>query len=113
MARLAFADPDVTEQVSALRDRPGASELASALAAIVERSRPEGPFTGRGEVVVGAVVGAYASMRDAGAGDPAAATAAAMLGAVGGGTAASVGRFIQEEIAAVGVAEYLRTAERP
>jgi hypothetical protein len=113
LARLAFADPDVTEQVSALRDRPGASELASALAAIVERSRPEGPFTGRGEVVVGAVVGAYASMRDAGAGDPAAATAAAMLGAVGGGTAASVGRFIQEEIAAVGVAEYLRTAERP
>jgi hypothetical protein len=52
-------------------------------------------------------------MRDAGAGDPAAATAAAMLGAVGGGTAASVERFIQEQIAAVGVTEYLRTAERP
>jgi hypothetical protein len=50
-------------------------------------------------------------MMDAGSGDPADATTAAVLGAVGGGTAASIGPFIQEQIAAVGVADYLRSDE--
>jgi hypothetical protein len=113
LARQAFGDADVADRARAIRERPGASELASAIAGIVERSRSGGPFAPRAEVVVGAVVGAYASMRGAGAGDPAAATTAAVLGAVGGGTAVSMGRFIQEQIAAVGVDEYLGTDERP
>ena len=111
LARQAFEDADVTDQVSAIRDRPGASVLASAIAGIVGGA-------GRGHVRptrggrVGAVVGAYAGLMDAGGGDDADATAAAVLGAVGGGTAVSVGRFIQEQIAAVGVGEYLRTDEQ-
>lgn len=111
LARQAFADGDLTEQVRAISDRPGATELASAIAAVAERSRTGGLFNGRGEIVVGAVLGAYASMRDAGSGDPDAATTAAVLGAVGGGTAASVDRFVREQIAAVGVSEYLRASE--
>ena len=86
--------------------------LASAIAGVVERTRTGGPFAPRGVVVVGAVVGAYAAMKDAGSGNRDDATAAAVLGAVGGGTAASVGPFIQEQIAAVGAEAYLATDDR-
>jgi hypothetical protein len=58
------------------------------------------------------VLGAYASLRDGGSGGPAAATTSAVLGAVGGGTAVSVGRFVQQQIAAVGIEEYLRAGEQ-
>jgi hypothetical protein len=111
LARRAFDDADVAEQATAIKERPGASELACAIAGIAERSRAGGPFGRPAEVVVAAVVGAYAAMMDAGSGDPADATTAAVLGAVGGGTAASIGPFIQEQIAAVGVADYLRSDE--
>jgi hypothetical protein len=50
-------------------------------------------------------------MKDAGSGRPEDATAAAVLGAVGGGTATSVGRFVQAQIAAVGVPAYLASAD--
>jgi hypothetical protein len=112
LARQAFDDRDVTDRARAVRERPGASALASAIAGIVERSRPGDPFARRGDVVIGAVIGAYAAMTDAGSGNADEATAAAVLGAVGGGTAVSVGRFLQERIAEVGVAEYLRTDEQ-
>ena len=112
LARQAFADGDVAHQVRAISDRPGASELSIAIAGVAERSRSGDPFAGRGEVVVGAVLGAYAGMRDAGAGGPDAATTAAVLGAVGGGTAVSVGRFVREQITAVGIEEYLRASEQ-
>jgi hypothetical protein len=112
LARRAFDDADVAEQAAAIRERPGASELASAIAGIAERSRSGGPFGRRAEVLVAAVVGAYAAMMDAGSGNPADATAAAVLGAVGAGTAATVGPFIHEQISAVGVAEYLRSDGR-
>ena len=112
LARGAFDDADVTDQIRAITERPGAGVLASAIAGIVERSRSGDVFARRGEIVVGAVVGAYAAMMDAGGGDQEAATAAAVLGAVGGGTAVSVGRLIQEQIAAVGVAQYLATDDR-
>ena len=112
LARSAFDDADVADRVRAITDRPGASVLASAIAGVVERIRTGSPFAPRGDVVVGAVVGAYAAMRDAGSGNREDATAAAVLGAVGGGTAASVGRFIQEQIAAVGVPAYLATDDR-
>jgi hypothetical protein len=111
LARRAFDDADVAGQATAISERPGASELACAIAGIAERSRPGGPFGRPADVVVAAVVGAYAAMMDAGSGNPADAITAAVLGAVGGGTAASVGPFIREQIAAVGVSGYLQPVE--
>lgn len=109
LGRLAFDGADVTEQVQAVRERPGASRLASALAPIVERGPVRARFATRADVLIGAVTGAYAGMRSAGSGDRA---QAAVLGAVGGGTAGAVGRFVRERIAEVGEAEYLRPDER-
>jgi hypothetical protein len=112
LARQAFAEAEVADQVRAITDRPGVSVLASAIAGVVEKSRPGGDlFAPPASVVVGAVVGAYAGLMDAGSAETADAVTAAVLGAVGGGTAASVGRFIQERIAEVGVPEYLRTSD--
>ena len=112
LARRAFDDADVADQATAIRERSGASDLACAIAGIAERSRAGGPFGRRGDVVVAAVVGAYAAMMDAGSGNDADATTAAVLGAIGAGTAATVGPFIQEQITAVGVAQYLSSDER-
>lgn len=112
LARRAFDGADVTAQAAAIRERPGASELACSIAAIAERSRGGSPFGRPADVVVAAVVGAYAAMMDAGSGQPSDATTAAVLGAVGGATAASVAPFIREQIAAVGAAEYLRADEQ-
>jgi hypothetical protein len=111
LARSAFDDADVADRLRAITDRPDASVLASAIAGVVERIRTGSPFAPRGDVVVGAVVGAYAAMKDAGRGNREDATAAAVLGAVGGGAAVSVGRFIQDQIAAVGVPAYLATPD--
>ena len=113
LARRAFDDADVTEEVAAIRERPGATTLGLAIAGVVERSHPgDATFAPRAEVLIGAVVGAYAGLVDAGNPDPADATTAAVMGAVGGGTAVSVGPFIQQRIAEIGVAEYLRTDEQ-
>jgi len=112
LARRAFDDADVADQATAIRERSGASDLACAIAGIAELSRAGGPFGRRGDVVVAAVVGAYAAMMDAGSGNDADATTAAVLGAIGAGTAATVGPFIQEQITAVGVAQYLSSDER-
>jgi len=109
LARLAFEDADLTEQVRVIRERPDASPLASTIAAIVERTGPgDGGPAGRAEVMVGAVIGAYAGLRDTGGRNQ---TYAAVVGAVAGGIAASVGRFIRERIAEVGAAEYVRIDE--
>jgi hypothetical protein len=111
LARLAFEDADLADPARVIRDRPTASVLASAIASIAERSGTGSQFAPRAEVVVGAVVGAYAGLMDAGGGDPAQATTAAVLGAVGGATAVSLGRFVHEQVGRVGVGEYLRTDE--
>jgi hypothetical protein len=97
LARRAFDDADVADQATAIRERPGASELACAIAGIAERSRAGGPFGRRGDVVVAAVVGAYAAMMDAGSGNDADATTAAVLGAVGAGTAATVAQYLSSD----------------
>ena len=55
LARRAFDDADVADQATAIRERPGASDLACAIAGIAERSRVGGPFGRRGDVVVAAV----------------------------------------------------------
>jgi hypothetical protein len=108
LGRLAFDGADVTEQVRMIRERPGATPLASALAAIVQRG-PVGPDSaGRSDVLIGAVTGAYAGLSSGGSGDRA---EAAVLGAVGGGTAVAVGRFVRERISEVGESEYLRPGE--
>jgi hypothetical protein len=112
LGRQAFAEADVADQVSAILNRPNVSALASAIAGVVQRSRPGGdPLAHRASVVVGAVVGAYAGLLDAGSAEPADAMTAAVLGAVGGGTAASLAPFINQQIADVGVPEYLRTSD--
>jgi hypothetical protein len=108
LGRLAFDGADVTEQVRMIQERPGATPLASALAAIVQRG-PVGPDSaGRADVLIGAVTGAYAGLSSGGSGDRA---EAAVLGAVGGGTAVAVGRFVRERISEVGESEYLRPGE--
>jgi hypothetical protein len=112
LAQLAFDDQDLAVRAAAIRDRPGASAIAAAIAGVAERSRTGGgPFAARGAAVIGAVVGAYAAMADAGSGHPADASTAAVLGAVGGGTAVSVDRFVHEQILAVGLQEYLSATE--
>ena len=105
LARLAFDGADVGEQVRTIRERPGATRLAAALASIVERGPVSAQFATRADVLIGAVTGAYAGLLNAGSGDG---TQAAVLGAVGGGTAAAVGQFVRERITEVGEAEYLR-----
>ena len=110
LGRLAFEDADVSDQVRAIRERPGASPLAAALAEIVERAQPgDGDFARRAPVLVGAAIGAYAAIRDAGG--PDLRVEAAVLGAIGGGTAAAVGGFVQEQISTIGPGEYVRTDE--
>jgi hypothetical protein len=109
LARQAFEDADVADRARAIRERPGASVLAAAIAGIVERSGTGNQFAPRAQVVVGAVLGAYAGLTDAGSADPDEATTAAVLGAVGGATAVSLGRFVSEQVGRVGVADYLRT----
>ena len=108
LGRLAFDGADVTEQVRVIKERPETTHLASALASIVERGPVSGQFATRADVLIGAVTGAYAGLMNVGSGDRA---QAAILGAVGGGTAAAVGRFVRERIAEVGEAEYLRPDE--
>ena len=109
LGRLAFDGADVIEQVRVIKERAGATPLASALASIVERGPVSTQFASRADVLLGAVTGAYAAMRDAGSGD--AGQAAAVLGAVGGATATAVGRFIQGRITEVGESEYVRPDE--
>jgi hypothetical protein len=108
LGRLVFAGADCTEQARAIRARPGASPLASALADIVERGPVSAQAGSHTDVLLGAVTGAYAGLRKAGSGDP---EQAAVLGAVGGATAGAVGRFVRDRIAGVGEAEYLRPDE--
>ncbi len=107
LARVAFDGGDVTAAAAAIRERPGATPLAAALAAIVERAAPGGGSRGGlADVLLGAVVGAYAGVAERSDRDR---EQAAVLGAVGGAIAASTGPFVRARIADVGVAEYLRT----
>jgi hypothetical protein len=111
LARLAFEGADVTHQVTAIRERPDASPLASTIATIVQLAGPgRGESAARADVMIGAVAGAYAGLRDihAHGRDPA---YIAVAGAIGGGIAASVSPFIQERIAEVGTAEYVKMPE--
>ncbi|SEE60002.1 hypothetical protein [Streptomyces sp. TLI_105] len=106
LARLAFENSNVDAQCDRIRDRDGASAVAVTIASIV-RGGGIGD-TPRGQVMLGAVLGAYASMLDTLDRDR---STMAVLGAIGGGLAASAMPVIQERIDVVGLAEYLSKAE--
>lgn len=107
LGRLAFEDVDVTDKSTRIKQRADASELAVAIADILEQAPVRGS---RARVMVGAVLGAYAVV----GGTAAAAdmtrqdrSAAAVLGAVGGALAASTIPTVLDRIDHVGLSEYL------
>jgi len=109
LARLAFDDSDVTQHATMLRQRADASPLASAIAEIMASAAlgVGGPVR-LPEVMLGAVLGAYAALRDAGDAKQA---DAAIAGAVGGAVATAVSGVVLSNIEQVGATEYLRMDE--
>ncbi|MFF4420010.1 hypothetical protein ACFY04_04320 [Streptomyces sp. NPDC001549] len=98
LGRLAFEGADVTEQSTKIKQRAGASALAVALADIVEQGDP------RPQVMVGAVLGAYAGLRDIPGMDE---STVAVLGAIGGAISAAISPIVFERIEVVGLERYL------
>ncbi|WP_314252630.1 hypothetical protein [Streptomyces sp. DSM 40907] len=98
LGRLAFEDADVTEQSAKIKQRAGASALAVAIADIVERGGP------RPQVMMGAVLGAYAGLRGIPSMDR---STMAVLGAIGGAIATVISPIVFERIEVVGLERYL------
>ena len=117
LARLAFEDAEsagVTEQATKIKERTGASALAVAIADIVEQARPAGPQGSRAQVMMGAVLGAYAMIGGTVAESDlpfGSRSAAAVVAAVGGALAASGAPVVFEQIDRVGLPEYLSKRE--
>ena len=114
LARLAFEDADVTEQATKTKGRAGASALAVAIADIVEQARTAGPQGGRAQVMMGAVLGAYAMIGGTVAESDlpfGSRPAAAVVAAVGGALAASGAPVVFEQIDRVGLPGYLGKQE--
>ncbi len=109
LGRLAFQESDVTGQATKIKQRPDASSLAFAIADILERAGGgvRGPVSLR-TVMLGAVLGAYASL--GGVRDDAQ-TAAAVLGAIAGAVATSTRTFVLDNIDRRATAEYLSMEE--
>ena len=109
LARLAFDNSDVTERTTRIKQRPDISPLGFAIADIVERasSGVGGPASLR-SVMLGAVLGAYASLRDGWELDRA---DAAVVGAVGGAVAMPVSGFVLDNIEQVSAREYFGMGE--
>jgi hypothetical protein len=106
LARQAFAEADVTEQVEAITGASDSSPLAVAIAGIVAAAPRAVPGSApRASAMTGAVVGAYAALRD----DSSDRMLTAVLGAVGGALARSFGPSVDEQIARVGTAAYLQS----
>jgi hypothetical protein len=104
LGRLAFLDADVTEHATKIKQRSDASPLAFAIADILDQA-------GRGNlkaVMLGAVLGAYTSLRGVPEVDQ---SAVAVLGAIGGAVAMSTGNFISENIDRRSWDDYLRKEE--
>ncbi|MEV8097171.1 hypothetical protein [Kitasatospora sp. NPDC085879] len=100
LGRLAFDGAETTETAVRIRDRAGASRLAVAFVDIVEHAGQDE----RGPVLVGAVLGAYASLGSVGSGDG---PSAALLGAVGGAVVAAARSFVDRRMQQEGLAVYL------
>ncbi|WP_431683417.1 hypothetical protein [Kitasatospora sp. KL5] len=101
LGRLAFDGADTSELAVRIRDRAGASRLAVAFVDVVEQAGREDE---RGPVLVGAVLGAYASLGRVGRADT---QAAALLGAVGGAVVAATRPFVDRRIQQEGLDAYL------
>lgn len=107
LGRLAFQGADVAGQADAIKQRPGVSELAAAIAGIAAEG---GRVGDRGAALLGAVLGAYISLIGAGANIPENdRKAAAILGAIAGATALSTGTFILDNLEKQGSADYFRS----
>jgi hypothetical protein len=108
LARLAFEDSDVSAQTTRIKERAGTSPLAFAIADIVEQTpRAPGPL-GQKAAMLGAVLGAYTSLKDVGGIDQ---VSVATLGAVGGALAMTASNIILTNLEQVTPAEYLRMDE--
>lgn len=109
LGRLSFGESDVTGQTTKIKERPGASSLAFAIADMVERADGgAGGAVSRRGVFTGAVLGAYAALGDVRDIDQ---TAVAVLGAIGGAIAASTSTFIADHIPEGSLSEYLSMKE--
>ncbi|WP_371495101.1 hypothetical protein OG871_07105 [Kitasatospora sp. NBC_00374] len=100
LGRLALLDANVEEQCARVLKRPDASELAVAIASIVRE--PAGPAS-PGAVMVGAVLGAYASMSDV---PGESRSAVALHGAIGGAIAVSTALLVLEQLGREARADY-------
>ena len=104
IGRLAFAKADVGPAAQQLQQREGASELAVVLAELVGAGRRADPR----DVLVGAVLGAYAGLARFEGLDR---SQAAIAGAVGGALAASSTPAAMAAAEAAGAADYTRAEE--
>ncbi|MFF1344069.1 hypothetical protein ACFVYT_40710 [Streptomyces sp. NPDC058290] len=105
LGRLAFEGADVGAQCDRIRGRDGAGVVAVAIASIVQQATGQTPL---GHVMLGAVLGAYASMLDNLDEDR---RTMAVLGALGGALTASAMPLVLERIDNVGLSDYLSKAE--
>jgi hypothetical protein len=109
LARLAFLESDVTDQVGEIKQRADASSLAFAIADLLDSAGGgvSGPLSLKA-VMLGAVLGAYTSLRTLQNVDE---PTVAILGAIGGAVAMSTGTFIVDNINRRSWDEYLRITE--
>lgn len=103
LGRLAFQDSDVTDQATKIQQRSDVSSLAFAIADIVQTAANAGRG-GSKAVMLGAVLGAYASLTHVPAVDE---SFAGTLGAIGGAVAMSTSTFITDNITSQSWSEYV------
>lgn len=105
LGRLAFEDSDVSAQAARIMERASASPLAFAIADIVQQTpHTPGPL-GPKAAMLGAVLGAYASLQEV---DEVDQVVVATLGAVGGAVAMTASNLLLNNLEQVGQTEYLR-----
>lgn len=106
LGRLSFQGfaGDVPEQVTKIKQRPGASPLAFALAEIVEQAASgSNASVSLKTVMLGAVLGAYAALAGIATDDQ---PAVAVVGAIVGAVAASTSAIVLDNINQLGSREY-------
>lgn len=109
LGRLVFQGSDATSHLDKIRQRPGLSPLAAAIADIVAEG---GRLGDHRAVLLGAVLGAYTTLIGAGeSGGEKERHTAAIVGAIAGAAALSTGAFILENLGKIGSAEYFRAEQ--
>lgn len=110
LGRRVFEDGDVAEQSARISRRADASALAMAIVGVVDGVAQAGNGAPREQVMLGAILGAYAVVGGSGAFSGVAREdlqTAAVLCAVGGALATSASPVVLDRIAQVGLEEYL------